>query len=139
MVVFLSSMTLLAQQKPMAETASWWAQTTVLANDGMEGRDTGTAAYERAAKYVAEQFAAAVLKPAGEGGTFFQRVPMHQVDLDADRSSISIEALDDSKNSARFGLLGEMTVAPRAGMTEERTLELTFVGYDRRIPQRLLI
>ena len=129
MVVFLSSMTLPAQQKPTAETASWWAQTTALANDGMEGRDTGTAAYERAAKYVAEQFAAAGLKPAGEGGTFFQRVPMHQVDLDADRSSISIEAPNDSKNSAPFGLLGEMTVAPRAGMNEEQTLELMFVGY----------
>src|ERR1700729_1702858 len=79
-----------SQQKPDAATAAWWAQTTALSNDSMEGRDTGTEAYERAAKYVADQFKAAGLKPAGDNGTFFQRVPMHQVDLDLANSSIDI-------------------------------------------------
>src|ERR1700710_2963487 len=69
-------------QKPDAATAAWWAQTTALSNDTMEGRDTGTEAYERAAQYVADQFKTAGLKPAGDNGTFFQRVPLHQIDLD---------------------------------------------------------
>jgi len=64
-------------QKPDAATAAWWAQTVALSNDSMEGRDTGTEAYERAANYVAAQFKAAGLKPAGDSGTYFQRVPMH--------------------------------------------------------------
>ena len=50
-------------QKPDAATAAWWAQTTALANDSMQGRDTGTEAYERAAKYVAAQFTSAGLNP----------------------------------------------------------------------------
>lgn len=81
----------MAQQPPDAATTSWWAQTTALANDSMEGRDTGTEAYERAAKYVAAQFRTAGLKPAGDHGTFFQRVPMHQTaDLSAaDRATFA--------------------------------------------------
>src|SRR5882757_1436982 len=77
-------------QKPDAATAAWWAQTTALSNDSMEGRDTGAEAYERAAKYVADQFKAAGLKPAGDDGTFFQRVPMHQIALSEDKSSVDI-------------------------------------------------
>src|SRR5580700_7360510 len=77
-----------SSSKPDAATAAWWAQTVALSNDSMEGRDTGSEAYERAAKYVADQFAAAGLKPAGENGTFFQRVPMHQVALADDESEV---------------------------------------------------
>ena len=61
------------------DTAAWWATTAELSNDGMEGRDTGSPAYERAAQLVASKFAAAGLKPAGENGGWFQRVPMHEV------------------------------------------------------------
>src|SRR5260370_39432749 len=75
---------------PDAATAAWWAQTVALSNDSMEGRDTGTEAYERAAKYVADQFKAAGLKPAGDNGTYFQRVPMHQIALVEDKSSLEI-------------------------------------------------
>src|SRR5579875_1346428 len=64
-----------------ADTRSWWHTTEALSNDSMDGRDTGTAAYQRAADYVAKRFAAAGLKPAGDNGTFFQTVPMHQVDV----------------------------------------------------------
>ena len=77
-----------SEQKPDAATAAWWAQTVTLSNDSMEGRDTGTEAYERAANYVADQFKAAGLKPAGDNGTYFQRVPMHQIALDNDKSSV---------------------------------------------------
>ena len=46
-----------------SDTAAWWRTTAQLSNDGMEGRDTGTAAYLRAAKLVAAKFEAAGLKP----------------------------------------------------------------------------
>ena len=31
-----------------ADTKGWWATTRILASDAMEGRDTGSPAYERA-------------------------------------------------------------------------------------------
>jgi len=57
------------------DTRAWWKATEALSNDAMEGRDTGSAGYDRAAQLVAKRFAAAGLKPAGEGGTWFQ--PIH--------------------------------------------------------------
>jgi hypothetical protein len=38
-----------AQPKLDADTAAWWRTTAQLSNDSMEGRDTGSAAYLRAA------------------------------------------------------------------------------------------
>lgn len=47
----------------------------VLAADSMEGRATGAPGSARAARFIAQQMAAAGLIPAGDSG-FFQRVPM---------------------------------------------------------------
>jgi Zn-dependent M28 family amino/carboxypeptidase len=43
-----------------------------LASDDLKGRGLGTEELDLASKYIAEQFGAAGLKPAGEDGTFFQ-------------------------------------------------------------------
>ena len=55
-----------------ADTRAWWQATEALSNDGMEGRDIGSAGYDLAAKLVASRFAAAGLKPAGDNGSWFQ-------------------------------------------------------------------
>ena len=51
----------------------WWAHVKTLADDSLEGRQTGTDGYRKATSYVAEQFARAGLKPAGTRG-FLQTV-----------------------------------------------------------------
>ena len=48
--------------------ARWWSHVEALANDGMEGRNTGSPAHKRAADYVAAQFKKSGLEPAGVGG-----------------------------------------------------------------------
>ncbi len=122
-----------AQQTPTPAAAAWWRETTALANDGMEGRDTGSEAYERAARYVAAQLQAAGLRPAGDGGTFFQRVPMHQTDLDAAHSSAEVE--DASGGTAgKFGkvalrLLQEVTLQPAERLPPDIRAAMTFIGY----------
>ena len=50
------------------------AHVTFLADDLLEGRDTGSRGYEIAARYVATQFAALGLQPGGAGGGWFQPV-----------------------------------------------------------------
>ena len=47
------------------DTQAWWETTSVLSSDEMEGRDTGSPGYARAAAVVAERFAAAGLEPLG--------------------------------------------------------------------------
>ncbi len=56
------------------------AHVRFLADDLLEGRGTGTRGHEIAARYVAAQFAALGLEPAGDGGTFFQSVPLRQAE-----------------------------------------------------------
>lgn len=52
------------------------ADVRALADDAMEGRETGTPGYDRAADYVAKRYAEIGLEPAGDQGTFFQSVPL---------------------------------------------------------------
>src|SRR5580698_8232263 len=52
------------------------AHVKFLASDLLEGRGVGTRGGELATEYIAAQFALAGAKPAGENGTYFQRVPM---------------------------------------------------------------
>src|SRR5258708_21580874 len=113
-------------QKPDAATAAWWAQPTAPSTDSMEGRDTGTEAYERAAKYVADQFKAAGLKPAGDNGTYFQRVPMHKIALVEDKSSVEIISAAGKSTTLHFTT--EVTTVPRE---QPSSIEapLVFLGY----------
>ena len=62
-----------------ADTRAWWTLTSVLSADSMEGRDTGSPGYQRAANVVAARLAAAGVKPLGDNGTWFQSVPMEEV------------------------------------------------------------
>jgi len=50
----------------------------ILAADSMEGRGTGTRGGDRAAQWLAQEFAAAGLAPAGDAGTFLQQVPLQR-------------------------------------------------------------
>ncbi|MBX3712326.1 MAG: M20/M25/M40 family metallo-hydrolase [Lysobacter sp.] len=47
-----------------------------LADDRMEGRETGTRGYDLAAEYVAKRFREIGLVPAGDDGSYFQAVPL---------------------------------------------------------------
>ena len=76
---------------------NWWAHVQFLADDKLEGRNVGSPGFEKAAQYVADQFRAAGLQPAGTAG-FFQRVDLTETSLDATSSSLSI--VDARRTSA---------------------------------------
>src|SRR6185436_2358906 len=48
--------------------ARWWSHVEALANDGMQGRLTGSPEHRKAADYVAAQFERAGAAPAGSSG-----------------------------------------------------------------------
>jgi hypothetical protein len=125
--LFVTANLAAAQQTPTPAAAPWWNLTTALSNDGMQGRDTGTAAYQRAAEFVAAHFKADGLQPAGDNGTYFQRVPMHEIDLDTTRSSIEI--LTPADKSEPLKLLYEATLSPRADLPMLTEGQLVFIGY----------
>jgi hypothetical protein len=51
------------------------ARIATIAADSMRGRDTPSEGLDRTAQWIADQYAAFGLEPAGEDGTFFQRYP----------------------------------------------------------------
>ncbi len=116
-----------------ADTKAWWHTTEDLSADSMEGRDTGSAAYGRAAEYVAKRFAAAGLKPAGDGGTFLQTVPMHELDLLPEGTSFTV--VRDDKPVLNLAFLQEITTTPSLEMARstqeigDGAGRLTFRGY----------
>jgi Zn-dependent M28 family amino/carboxypeptidase len=55
------------------------AQVRFLSSDLLEGRGTGQRGGDIAAEYIATQFALYGLKPAGDNGTFLQKVPLHGI------------------------------------------------------------
>jgi Zn-dependent M28 family amino/carboxypeptidase len=61
-----------------------------LSSDLLEGRGPGTRGGQLAAEYIATQFALAGLQPAGDDGTFFQRVPFIAVHTDVDKTTFSL-------------------------------------------------
>ncbi len=131
-VLLLTAVCGRAQQQPTPAAAEWWSLTTALSNDSMQGRDTGTQAYERAARYVAEQFTADGLKPAGDRGTYLQRLAMHEIDLDLSRSSVQL--VDHGGRTEELKLMAETTLQPRGGMPEVTTGKLVFIGYGPEAP-----
>jgi hypothetical protein len=53
-----------------------------LADDLLEGRGTGTRGHEIAAKFMASEFEAMGLEPAGDNGSYFQSVPLRAIESD---------------------------------------------------------
>lgn len=109
-----------------ADTKAWWATIATLAGDDMEGRDTGSPAYARAAKIVAARFAAAGLTPAGENG-WFQTVTLHEARIDNDSTSVKVER--DGKASLDFKFLHEITVRATFDLPSEINAAMSFRGY----------
>lgn len=69
-------------EEPVFDPQAVRAHVTFLADDLLEGRDTGSRGYDIAASYVASQFVAMGLKPAGPDGSFYQKLTVREARLD---------------------------------------------------------
>ncbi len=72
------------------------ADVRVLADDRMQGREAGTPGFDRAADYVAQRFHAIGLQPAGDDGSYFQRVPLLRGTRVADGARLDVVRADRS-------------------------------------------
>ena len=108
------------------------AHMAFLADDLLEGRGTGARGHEIAARYVAAQFEAIGLKPAGRDGTYFQRVPFRQLTVEPEKCALSITE-NGSTTQLKWGddfLMRGNEVYPDSSI-EARVV---FVGYGVRTP-----
>ena len=108
------------------DTRAWWAIAEHLSSDAMEGRDIGSPGHDRAGRWVAEQFKAAGLTPAGDNGTYFQSFPVHESRVDA---ATAVVARDGKTVTLRF--LQEFSVRAADDLPAAVEGPLTFAGYCR--------
>lgn len=57
-----------------------------IASDEMAGRDTPSEGLDKTAKYIADRLAKLKLKPAGDDGTYFQRIELNKSEVDREKS-----------------------------------------------------
>jgi Zn-dependent M28 family amino/carboxypeptidase len=116
-----------------------WGSLRFLASDELEGRGTGARGGDIAAAYLASQFMALGLEPAGDGGSYFHQVPIvtlvPNAQLEVAGSARAYRFRDD------FVMWSEQTPsAPPAGQsapaqTIDATGEMVFVGFGVAAPE----
>jgi Zn-dependent M28 family amino/carboxypeptidase len=110
------------------------AHVRFLANDLLEGRGPGTRGGQLAAEYIATQFALAGARPAGENGTYFQKVPLMAVHTEVDKTSFTLVPNAGASLHLKYGddyLTKDQTGAP----TVDIDAPIVFVGYGIDAPE----
>ena len=109
----------------------WWSHIQFLADDSLEGRATGSQGYEKAANYMAEQFRAAGLEPAGVDG---YRQPMDFQVVKVDEARCALDLLSEGKaQPLKLGEDAVLGVSPHAAENVEAGA--VFVGYGLTVPE----
>nr|WP_246359732.1 M28 family peptidase [Stakelama sediminis] len=116
---------------PPAE-AAMKAHVMFLASDAMRGRDAGSHEYDIAAHYVAAQFYAAGLKPAGDAGSYLQHVPLMAYKVDG-KGAFTLR-VGDRTIPLRFGK--DYLPSPNPAAVDTKVSgEIVYVGQGIVAPQ----
>jgi Zn-dependent M28 family amino/carboxypeptidase len=114
---------------------SWWFHVKFLADDSLEGRDTGSEGLRKAQSYAVEQLQKAGLEPAGADG-FYQPVHFTRYQVDESKSSLTLVNKDQSKH---LSFADDAFISTRATHTSAAiSAPLVFIGYGLQIPEKNL-
>src|ERR1035441_3408329 len=110
------------------------AHVRFLSLDLLEGRGPGTRGAELAAEYIATQFAVNGVAPAGDGGTYFQHVPLIAVHTDEEKTKFSLVHKGGQPVSLAYGT--EIVSKDQTGAsTADIDAPIVFVGYGIHAPE----
>ncbi len=110
------------------------AHVRFLSLDLLEGRGPGTRGDSLAAEYIATQFALAGLQPAGDGGTYFQRVPLYAVHTDEEKTRFAFVPPSGQAVDLAYG--AQMVSKDQTGQpTADFDAPIVFVGYGIDAPE----
>ncbi len=122
-LLLLASLTLPAADR-------WWEHVRFLADDKLEGRNTGSAGYRKAAEYVAAEWERAGLAPGGESG-YFQPVKFRSRRLLEEESRLEL-GRDGRWESLRLG--EEANIGMRTEPPASLEADIVFAGYGLTVP-----
>ena len=110
------------------------AHVRFLSLDLLEGRGPGTRGAELAAEYIATQFALAGVEPAGDNGTYFQKVPLLAVHTIEDKTKFSFVPAPGNALDLAYGT--EIVSKDQTGQaTADFGAPIVFVGYGIHAPE----
>src|SRR6266436_1033596 len=109
------------------------AHVRFLSHDLLEGRGTGQRGGDIAAEYIATQFALDGLKPAGDNGTYMQKVPMVGITL-APETTFSLVPANGSARELKP--LSEYVAYDETQQPDSTVnADIVFVGYGVEAPE----
>src|SRR6204780_3575282 len=121
-----------AAETPHFDGQSWWNHIKVLADDKLEGRDTGSRGEREAQKYAVEQLRNAGAEPAGVNG-FYQ--PVTFVSRQIVEKDCGLTLIGDGKREPlRLG--EDAIIRTRVMPAPEVEAPLIFVGYGLKVPDK---
>jgi len=110
------------------------AHVRFLSLDLLEGRGPGTRGGELAAEYIATQFALDGLQPAGDGGTYFQRVPLYAVHTVEEKTKFAFSPASGQPIDLSYG--SEIVAKDQTGQASaDIDAPIVFVGYGIDAPE----
>ncbi len=109
----------------------WWAHVRFLADDALEGRDTGSPGHRTAAEYVAQGYRAAGLEPGGTEG-YFQPIAFESRQFVEEQSRLTI-VRGGKEEPIVFG--DAAIVSMRVRPARHIDAQLAFAGYGLSVPE----
>jgi Zn-dependent M28 family amino/carboxypeptidase len=105
-----------------------------LADDALEGRGTGQRGGDQAADWIAAQFKAYGLLPAGDHGSYFQRVGFYGVTTDPQETRFAFTGKDGKETALKFA---DDFVATDQTHSEKSVIDapIVYVGYGIDAPE----
>ena len=111
------------------------AHVAFLADDLLEGRGTGTRGHEIAMRYVASQFAAYGLTPAGKDGSWYQPVTLSEASPSSVPASVTITAAKTAP--VTFAQASEIIAASsQTDKTTDVAAQVVFAGFGIDAPKQ---
>src|ERR1700731_512572 len=121
-----------AETPPHFDGQTWWNHIKVLADDKLEGRDTGSRGEKEAQAYAVEQLKNAGAEPAGTNG-FYQ--PVKFVSRQIIEKDCSLALVRDGKREP-LTLGDDAYISLRVMPAPEVQAPLVFVGYGLKVPEK---
>ena len=110
------------------------ASVKFLADDKLEGRGPGTEGDRMAAKYLADQLASYGVTPAGDNGSWYQKVPLYAVRTVSDKTIFQLVPKGGEPLTLKYG--ADFVTNNQTGTaTADIDAPIVFVGYGIRAPE----
>jgi Zn-dependent M28 family amino/carboxypeptidase len=118
--------------KLLFDGKAWWDHVKVIADDSMEGRETGSLGLRKAEAYAVEQMKRAGLEPAGTDG-FYQNIQFVQRQID-ESNSYAFLTRNGQANPVALG--DDAYLSTRVeGSDREVNAPLVFAGNGLQVPE----